>query len=48
VGLTGDVRNGEGARGLLREKDALSLMTGCIVRGRIEVEAIVALNGLDA
>jgi hypothetical protein len=35
VGLTDDVRNGEGARRLLREKDALSLMTGRVVRGRI-------------
>lgn len=40
VGLTGDVHNGEGARGLLSEKDALSPMTGCVLRGRLEVEAI--------
>jgi hypothetical protein len=44
----GDVHNGEEAQGLLREKDVLSLMTGCVVRGRIEVEVIVTLNGLDA
>jgi len=34
-------------QGLLRENDALSPMTGCVVRGRIEDEVIVMLNGLD-
>jgi len=32
----------------LREKDVLSLMTGPVVGGRIEVKAIVVLDGLDA
>jgi len=34
-------------QGLLRENDASSPMTGCVVRGRIEDEVIVMLNELD-
>jgi len=48
VGLTGDVCDDEGARGLLRENDVLSPMTGYVVIDKMEVEAVVALNGLDA
>jgi hypothetical protein len=48
VGLTGDVRDDEGARGLLRENNVLSPMTAYVVIDKMEVEAIVALDGLDA
>ena len=48
MGLTGDVRDDKGARGLLRENDVLSPMTGYVVIDKMEVEVIVTLNGLDA
>jgi hypothetical protein len=48
VGLAGDVHDDEGAQGLLRENNVLSPMTGYVVIDKMEVEAIVALNGLDA
>jgi hypothetical protein len=40
VGLTGDVRDGEGARGLLGEKDVLSLMTGSGLEGSHSVRVV--------
>ena len=47
MGLTGDVHNDEGVQGCLRENDMLSPMTGYVVIDKMEVEAIVMLNGLD-